>query len=65
MINYKIIDNDVVETQTGYIISSHSTKDQAKVVCRHLNFGGGFDGYTPQFFLQKIKNNFVEDESFV
>lgn len=65
MINYKVIDNSVLETQTGHIISSHSTKDQAKAVCRHLNFGGGFDGYTPEFFLQKLKNNLCEDELFV
>jgi hypothetical protein len=26
---------------------------KAKDLVRHLNFGGGFDGFTPAFFLAK------------
>lgn len=45
----------VVETGTQQIIKSGITHHDAKALCRHLNFGGGFDGWTPEFFLQNIK----------
>ena len=31
------------------------TVDNAKRLTRHLNFGGGFDGWTPSFFLNDVK----------
>jgi hypothetical protein len=51
---YAHITHEVVETGTQQIMKSDMTKDEAKTLCRHLNFGGGFDGFTPNFFLQKI-----------
>ena len=44
---------EVVETGTQQVIKSDMTKDAAKALCRHMNFGGGFDGWTPAFFLEK------------
>jgi len=44
---------EVVEVGTRQIIKSDITKEEAKTLCRHLNFGGGFDGWTPAFFLEK------------
>jgi hypothetical protein len=59
MVNYKIVDeNDtksVVETNTSQTIKSGLDEAEAKTLCRHLNFGGGFDGSTPPFFLAKIE----------
>ena len=49
---------EVVEVETDQIIKSDMTKDHAKSVCRHLNFGGGFDGWTPAFFIEKSKKCF-------
>jgi hypothetical protein len=46
--------HEVVETNTGQTIKSNLTQAVAKALCRHLNFGGGFDGLTPAFFLEKI-----------
>jgi len=58
--NYKIIkQNDVVssvfETRTDQYVAMSIPANEAKDLCRHLNFGGGFDGATPSFFLQQIK----------
>ena len=67
MVNYKVTNYtaklispaihlaDVVEVPTGLTIRSQVSVDQARELCRHLNFGGGFDGYTPPFFLQKLE----------
>lgn len=64
MVNYKVknytahIDSpssvhaDVVEVNTGHTIRSGLSVDKARELCRSLNFGAGFDGFTPSFFLQ-------------
>lgn len=47
---------DIVETPTNQIIASNvpAYLNEAKNKCRHLNMGGGFDGFTPAFFLEKL-----------
>lgn len=53
---------EVVETGTRQVIKSEMGKDEAKAMTRHLNMGGGFDGFTPSFFLARIPlSNTVED----
>jgi hypothetical protein len=32
-----------------------SQQSEAKKVLRHLNLGGGFDGFTPTFFVKNTK----------
>lgn len=44
----------VVETNTNQVIKTDMAQAEAKALCRHLNFGGGFDGFTPAFFLEKV-----------
>ena len=60
MVNYKIVNAskgfgemaaDIVETKTDQIIIKSVCMAKAKEMVRHLNFGGGFDGSTPAFFL--------------
>jgi hypothetical protein len=47
----------VVEVSGGEVkdILTNVSQDKAKKVSRHLNFGGGFDSRTPDFFLQKLE----------
>lgn len=45
---------DVVENTTNQVIKSGLSLQKAKEMVRHLNLGGGFDGWTPSFFLQQI-----------
>ena len=58
VMNYKIVNEsntyNVFETATEQVIRSFFTVDEAKKFLRHLNLGGGFDGWSPNFFLKKI-----------
>lgn len=69
MVNYKIQQVEtlyqIVETKTGNVVAGNLDQQQAKTTCRHLNFGGGFDGWTPDFFLQKTKFSYDEESFFV
>lgn len=77
MVNYKVMNYtahintpsdlraDVIEVNTGQSIKSGLTVDKARELCRHLNFGGGFDGFTPAFFLQKCEKIALEDDELV
>jgi len=64
MVNYKVENNNVVETKTNQIIASGIAPAEAKAMVRHLNFGGGFDGNTPSFFLANTQGLVFEDKSF-
>jgi len=60
MTNYRyvksaIVDrHDILEVKTGNIIKTGLTQAVAKETTRKLNFGMGFDGWTPEFFLKQI-----------
>ena len=60
MIGYKVNGNSVVETKTGLDIYSSDSSKKNTEVCRHLNLGGGFDGWTPEFFL-----TIIPDEKYI
>ena len=45
----------VLEKQTEHIIQSFYDEKEAKKLMRHLNFGGGFDGWTPSFFVKSLR----------
>lgn len=47
----------VVEVKNGEVkdILSNLQEEAAKFLSRSLNFGGGFDGFTPDFFLAKLE----------
>ena len=57
MMNYRVVEGSnftVVETATDLIIKTYKTLREAKSFMRHLNLGGGFDGFTPEFILKKV-----------
>jgi hypothetical protein len=64
-LNYKLVDNnnvfDIFETQTEQIIKSFDDNTEARKFLRHLNLGGGFDGWTPSFFMYKFELNETAD----
>lgn len=51
---------NVVEKTTGQVIKSFAGDKflEARSFMRHLNLGGGFDGFTPSFLLKKISTTF-------
>ena len=56
--NYKIMNDTgvfkVVETATAQTIRSFTQQSEAKKFLRHLNFGGGFDGWSPSFLFRDV-----------
>jgi len=61
--NYDLIEGranrdmyDVLETLTDQVIKSFPGEDflKARTFMRHLNLGGGFDGWTPSFLVKNI-----------
>lgn len=46
----------VVEVNDGEVRDIIDGDDETKIrnIQRHLNFGGGFDGWTPEFFLNRL-----------
>lgn len=60
--NYEIRHNpentfSIMENVTNQVIYTYNLLCDAKVMLRHLNTGGAFDGYTPNFFLKNIKKS--------
>lgn len=41
----------IKERETEHEIVQSSDREKLKSLCRHLNLGGGFDGWTPKFFM--------------
>ena len=60
--NYNLVEGkdnsmyDVLEETTGQVIKSFAADrfSEARAFMRHLNLGGGFDGWTPTFITKKI-----------
>jgi hypothetical protein len=78
MVNYKIVNEqmvntdsyverggDILETKTDQIIKRGLGLRKAKEMVRHLNFGGGFDGSTPAFFLAESAKMLDSNENRV
>lgn len=62
---YKLIeDNDglkIFENSTNQIIKTFKDNKEARKFLRHLNLGGGFDGWTPTFFLKEFELTLQSD----
>ena len=80
MVNYKItnengwtlrgdgyveLGGDILETKTNQIVLKGLGMRKAKEMVRHLNFGGGFDGHTPEFFLAEREKTLELTEELV
>jgi hypothetical protein len=54
--NYKIVQStdrySIFETSTDQIIKTFLNFNDARKFLRHMNLGGGFDSWTPNFFLR-------------
>jgi len=61
--NYNLVEGkdksmyDVLEETTNQVIKSFPGDkfSEARAFMRHLNLGGGFDGWTPPFLVKKFK----------
>lgn len=43
---------DIVEKDTNVTINMKTSEKRARELCRKLNLGGGFNGFTPMFFAE-------------
>lgn len=50
---YDVYENRI-ETKERIFIKRFMNRDDAKNFSKHLNLGGGFDGWTPGFFLKEV-----------
>lgn len=61
--NYRIIEGEdksvyyIKEVKTDQIIASFNDWGKTRKLFKHLNNGGCFDGWTPNFFLKKVVKN--------
>jgi hypothetical protein len=46
---------NILETNSGVIIQVNKTQPELKTLCRKLNLGSGFNGWTPLFFSNQYK----------
>lgn len=49
--NYIRVNESIIESKTSNTVY---VGQNSKMIYHHLNNGGGFCGFTPDFFLQKI-----------
>lgn len=58
-VDYKVVEKDgkfcVKEQATDYIIKTFESREEAKKVMKFLNLGGGFAGFSPNFFVKPVK----------
>lgn len=58
-VNYKVVETAgefaVIENRTGHVIRKYSSHPEAKKMMKHLNLGGGFDGFSPNFLFNDPK----------
>ena len=62
MMSYAVIKNDkslydILEKDTGVVIElNRADEKEIRSVCRKLNLGSGFSGWTPEFLSKKMRN---------
>ncbi len=56
--SYRVLETeigyDIVEKETDVVIKLSVKEKEAKELCRKLNLGSGFAGWTPTFFAERI-----------
>jgi hypothetical protein len=46
---------DVLEKDTDIVIELKRDEKSIREICRKLNLGSGFEGFTPPFFAEKFE----------
>jgi hypothetical protein len=57
--SYRVVEDDklnkIVEKETDLVVAKIPSSRQARKLCRSLNLGSGFNGFTPMFFTLEYK----------
>jgi len=48
---------DILEKETDTTIELNTKEKSARDICRKLNLGAGFNGWTPEFVAYRLKKN--------
>jgi hypothetical protein len=56
LMSYRVIQDKVVEKGTDLVVYRSDVVEDVTSVCRTLNLGGGFNGFTPSFFCEEYPN---------
>jgi len=51
---------NVREKSTDVLIEIEREEGEARTLCRKMNLGSGFSGWTPQFFASHVNAKFEE-----
>ncbi len=64
---YRVNDNkglfEIIEKGSELIVAKNAEKDVATKLCRSLNLGSGFDGFTPTFFTLKYPDDHAKGKA--
>lgn len=56
---YRVLKEDqdyaIIEKDTDLIVQRLKDQNDARDLCRSLNLGSGFNGFTPAFFVEDFK----------
>jgi hypothetical protein len=57
--SYSVVKNetgkfDIIEKDSDVVIEINRAESEARSICRKLNLGSGFNGWTPPFFAITI-----------
>ena len=59
---YKMVEDNntfgIYEIATEQVIKTFTDRNEARKFLRHVNLGGGFNGWTPTFFMVPVKVNY-------
>ncbi len=60
MMGYRVNENknlfEIIEKGSELVVATRKDKNDAVKLCRSLNLGSGFDGFTPTFFTYAYPN---------
>lgn len=45
----------ILESTTDSVLELSTDEKDSRILCRKLNLGSGFNGWTPSFFLTSLK----------
>jgi len=48
---------EIIEKGSELVVATRKDKNEAVKLCRSLNLGSGFDGFTPPFFTLKYPDH--------
>ena len=54
---------EIIEKGSELVVAIKNEKDTATKLCRSLNLGSGFDGFTPPFFTLKYPDDHAKGKA--